>query len=167
MKFLLFNASVICALYYLFSGFDGYNPETVKSKVSTLIEDTVAATSPISSKIEVPTTPVARSNPEAAVSSSDALDTIAKRLEYWDKLKKDAVPDKPVPLPIKETEVTQRGLPDYNQETAGYEHPTTDKTKAPSITPDASDFISPRERWQQLHKLAEDMELVFISRLTQ
>ena len=88
MKFLLFNASVICALYYLFSGFDGYNPETVKSKVSALIEDTAAATSPINSKIEVPTTPVARSNPKAAISSSDALDAINKRLEYWDKLRK-------------------------------------------------------------------------------
>ena len=155
MKFLLFNASVICALYYLFSGFDGYNPETVKSKVSTLVEDTVAATSPISSKIEVPTTPVARSNPKAAVSSSDILDT------------KDVLADKPASPSIQETEVTQRALPDNNQETAGDEHPTTDKTKAPSITPSVSDFISPRERWQQLHKLAEDMELVFISRLTQ
>jgi hypothetical protein len=155
MKFLLFNASVICALYYLFSGFDGYNPETVNSKVSAFIEDTVAAANRVSTEMRAPETPAAKSNPEAAVSSSDALDT------------KDALADKPASPPMKETEVTQRALPDNNQEPAGYEHQTTDKSEAPSITPSVSDFISPRERWQQLHKLAEDMELVFISRLTQ
>ena len=155
MKFLLFNASVICALYYLFSGFDGYNPEIVSSKVSAFIEDTVVAANRVSTEIKAPKPPAARSNSEAAVSSSDVLDT------------KDVLADKPAYPAIKETEVTQRALPDNNQEPAGYEHPTTDKTEVPSITPNVSDFISPRERWQQLHKLAEDMELVFISRLTQ
>ena len=155
MKFLLFNASVICALYYLFSGFDGYNPEIVNSTVSAFVEDTVAAANRVSTEMKAPKTPAARSNSAAAVSSSDILDT------------KDVLADKPASPSIQETEVTQRALPDNNQETAGDEHPTTDKTKAPSITPSVSDFISPRERWQQLHKLAEDMELVFISRLTQ
>ena len=155
MKFLLFNASVICALYYLFSGFDGYTPEIVNSKVSAFIEDTVAAANRVSTEMKASKTPAARSNPAATVSSSDILDT------------KDVLADKPASPSITETEVTQRALPDNNQEPAGYEHPITGKTEVPSTTPSVSDFISPRERWQQLHKLAEDMELVFISRLTQ
>tara|TARA_B100000029_G_C17162390_1_gene810129 strand:- start:41 stop:526 length:486 start_codon:yes stop_codon:yes gene_type:complete len=159
MKFLLFNASVICALYYLFSGFEGFNSEIVKSKVSGVLNDTIMQASRIGDRVKarpIPVEPVRAVEPVMAPKSRFIEENhVSESTTALRELSKNG---------STEPQLSEKATKSSHEDDQRL-FPPDSKTEAKNIEDKPSDFMSPRQRRRELNKLAEDMELMFISRL--
>ena len=160
MKFLLFNASVICALFYLFSGSDGVNPQAIKTSVSEVINGSLVQGSRVElGKILEPTPvaplktmkPVMKHNVTKTLGSSNKITELNSSL---DEKSESSLPKKDLSIDPLKTDDSDNKLLD-----------SADKQQNPITTnPNSTKIMSPRERRRELNKLAEDMELIFVSK---
>ena len=155
MKFLLFNVSVICALLYLFSGSEGVNPQAIKTKVSEVINGSLVQNSRIELGKILEATPVAPLKTMKPIIEHNG----PENLEYPEENSEpyNSLDEKP------ENNFTKHDLsisPSKTDDSAD--------THQNSITssPRPLKIMSPRERRRELNKLAEDMEMIFVSKFT-
>ena len=158
MKFLFFNASVIFALYYLFSGNDGIDPNALKSKVSELFHETLMHTTRADDHDKSEPIPV---EPLRAMTPV----TVPENVVPGGQDQMDAKAISEASHSLKETrfsEISSQTSDGNDQDIDS----VSDKTELQKTAVKPSEFMSPRQRRRELVKLAEDMDLMFISRLT-
>ena len=162
MKFLLFNVSVICALCYLFSGSEGVNPRAIKTKVSEVINGSLVQNSHVELGKIIEATPVAplkTMKPIIQHNGAETLENTKKNSEPHNSLD-----EKP------ENNFTKQDLSIDPSKTDDSGNKLLDSAdiyqNSITASPSTLKIMSPRERRRELNKLAEDMELIFVSKFT-
>ena len=187
MKALVFNLLVVGALAFML--FDGDPPTSVSAAVDKVVVKTerlvekgkalvgeptvqtrVKPTSsptpkpvaaPVVDKIPEPkvvatTTPAAPVAPVATAPAAPAPKPVAKTPAAQTPRPVQTAKATPAPAPALSPQVARRRAEVLGETTDG-------ATQAPLATPD---FMAPRVRRNELNKLAEDMELMFVEKVT-
>ncbi len=164
MRYVMFNLLVVGALAFLL--FDGEPPTTVRGavdKIAVKAEQLVEKGKAMVQPTETETEPAKPAKPEPVV-----VERVPEPV---------AAPAKPVPVakaPVAETPVAPKPAPKRQAKPARPLPPDVAKRRAevlgeaPAVVAEAPapTFMTPRVRRGELAKLAEDMELLFVEKMS-